>query len=126
MEEVTVRTEDRLAAIDITDRIEATLAADATGTATVFVQHTTAAVTINEAESRLLTDFEDALAQLIPDTGWQHDTIDDNADAHLRAMLVGPSATVPVVDGSLALGTWQSVIFIECDGPRSRTVQVLV
>jgi secondary thiamine-phosphate synthase enzyme len=81
-------------------------------------------VTVNEGESRLRSDFERALDELIPDKGWHHDEIDDNADSHLRAMLVGPSVTVPVENGSLDLGTWQSVLFVECDGPRTRTVEV--
>ena len=66
-----------------------------------------------------------ALGDLVPDDGWAHDGIDDNADSHVRAMLVGPSVTVPVDDGSLQLGTWQSILFIECDGPRTRQVRVL-
>lgn len=125
MTEFTVSTDDRLAITDITDRVEQALPTDATGTATVFVEHTTAGIAVNEAEPRLLGDFEDALAQLVPDEGWAHDDIDDNADAHVRSLLVGPGETVPVDDGSLALGTWQSVLLVECDGPRTRTVRVL-
>lgn len=124
MEEFTVSTEERLAAVDVTGRVAAALEPDTTGTVTVFSQHTTAGVTVNEAESNLLSDFETGLGDLIPDTGWEHDQLDGNADSHLRAMLVGPSVTVPVEDGSLALGTWQSVLLVECDGPRTRTVTV--
>ncbi|MFB6233335.1 MAG: secondary thiamine-phosphate synthase enzyme YjbQ [Haloarculaceae archaeon] len=120
----TVSTDDRLSVVDVSDRVEAALPADASGTATVFVRHTTAAVTVNEAEPRLRSDFENALEGLVPDQGWNHDQLDGNADAHVRAMLVGPSATVPLADGSLDLGTWQSVLFVECDGPRERTVRV--
>lgn len=125
MAEITVSTDDRLAVLDITDRIEEAVPDDATGTATVFVEHTTAGIAVNEAESRLLGDFERALSELVPDEGWDHDAIDDNADAHVRALLIGPGETVPVEDGSLALGTWQSVLLVECDGPRTRTVRVL-
>ncbi|TYT62149.1 secondary thiamine-phosphate synthase enzyme YjbQ [Natrialba swarupiae] len=119
-----IATDNRLSVREITDEVERTLPAGVSGTATVFVQHTTAGVTINEAEPRLLSDFEDALEDLVPNTGWNHDELDGNADSHVRSMLVGPSVTVPVSDGSLALGTWQSVLFVECDGPRTRTVQV--
>ena len=126
MSELTVQTDERLAVVDITDRVASAIPADASGTATVFVRHTTAGVAVNEAESRLLGDFEAALADIVPDEGWAHDEIDDNADAHVRALLVGASETIPVADGSLALGTWQSVLFVECDGPRTRTVQVVV
>jgi len=125
MDSFEISTDDRTAVVDVTDRVADCLPADATGTATVFVQHTTAGVTVNEGEQRLLRDFETALDDLVPDSGWEHDEIDDNADSHVRALLVGPDVTVPVVDGSLQLGTWQSVLFVECDGPRTRTVQVI-
>lgn len=125
MDSFDVRTEERLSAIDVTDSVESAIEDEPTGTVTVFVQHTTAGITVNEAEPRLLADFEAALADLVDDTGWTHDEIDDNADAHIRSMLVGPSVSIPVVDGSLQLGTWQSVLFVECDGPRTRTVQVV-
>lgn len=123
--EITVSTDDRLSVSDVTDRVAEAVPEDATGTVTVFVEHTTAGVTVNEAESRLLADFETVLTEMVDDEGWAHDRIDDNADAHLRAMLVGPSVTVPVEDGSLALGTWQSVLLVECDGPRTRTLRVV-
>lgn len=123
--EFQVETDDRVAVVDVTDRVAAAVPDDADGLATVFVQHTTAGVTINEAERRLLADYETALRQLIDDDGgWAHDDVDDNADAHLRAMLVGNGPTIPVDDGTLALGTWQSVLLVECDGPRTRTVRV--
>ena len=120
----TVETTERLSVRDVTARVEEALPPDADGTATVFVRHTTAAVTVNEAESNLLGDFVDALDGLVADEGWAHDRLDGNADSHVRAMLVGPSATVPVTDGGLDLGTWQSVLLVECDGARERTVEV--
>ena len=122
----TVETERRTQAVDVTDRVEAALPGDADGTATVFVRHTTAGVTVNEAESKLLEDVESFLGGVVEDDGWAHDSLDGNADSHLRAMLVGPSVTVPVAAGSLDLGTWQSVLLVECDGPRSRRVSVHV
>lgn len=119
-----VETDRRTHVIDVTADVEAALPGDADGTATVFVRHTTAGVTINESETRLLGDIETFLDDAVDDEGWSHDRLDDNADSHLRALLVGSSATVPVTGGSLDLGTWQSVLFVECDGPRSRTVDV--
>jgi len=126
MASITVETEGRTECIDITDRVAATLPADADGVCTVFSQHTTMGVVVNEAESRLLADLADALGELVADDGWQHDQIDDNADSHVRAMLVGESVTVPVDDGELQLGRWQSILAIECDGPRSRTLDIRV
>ena len=126
MASITVETEDRTECIDITDRVAAAIPDDADGVCTVFSQHTTMGVVVNEAESRLLDDLATALDDLVADDGWQHDQIDDNADSHVRAMLVGESVTVPVVDGDLQLGRWQSILAVECDGPRSRTVTVRV
>lgn len=121
-----VRTSARTEVLDVTDRVEVALPADAAGTCTVFVRHTTAGIAVNEAESRLLSDVESLLEALVADEGWSHDRIDDNADSHLRALLVGPSATVPVDDGTIDAGAWQSVLLVECDGPRTRTVDVHV
>lgn len=121
---ISVSTDERVAYIDITDRIGAAIDID-TGLCTVFVPHTTAGVVVNENEQRLRSDFCRVLEQLVPqDEGYAHDDIDRNADAHLRSMLLGEHVTVPVEDGALALGTWQSILFVECDGPRSRRVSV--
>ncbi len=120
-----VRTESELDVVDVTDRVEAALPGDAEGTCTVFVRHTTAGIVVNEAESRLLDDVTSFLGDLVPDEGWEHDRLDGNADSHLRALLLGPGETLPVADGALDLGTWQSVLLVECDGPRTRTVDVL-
>ncbi|MGM0371163.1 MAG: secondary thiamine-phosphate synthase enzyme YjbQ [Halobacteriota archaeon] len=122
---LTVETTNRLEVIDVTDQVQAAVPEGATGTVTVFSNHTTTGITVNEGEERLLNDFESALDSLVPDGGWEHDQIDDNADSHIRAMLVGPSETIPVADGTLQLGTWQSVLLVECDGPRTRTIKVI-
>lgn len=124
-ETVQISTSDRLEVSDITDRVAEAIPEGMTGTITIFVEHTTAAVTVNEGESRLLGDFETALGDLVPEEGWAHDQIDDNADSHIRALLVGPSTTIPVANGDLDLGTWQSILFVECDGPRTRQVRIL-
>jgi len=121
----TVSTEDRLDVVDVTARVDAAVPDDASGTATVFVDHTTAGVVVNEAEPRLLEDMRTFLASVVPDEGWSHDELDGNADSHLRAMLLGPSETIPVDGGDLSLGRWQSILLIECDGPRERTVRVV-
>ncbi len=123
-ERFSVETCRRTHVVDITDDVNRVLPDDVDGVATVFVRHTTAGITVNEGESRLLDDMETFLDGLVDDDGWTHDRLDDNADSHLRALVVGPSETVPVTAGALDLGTWQSVLLVECDGPRSRTVEV--
>jgi len=126
MSRFTVSTDGHQSVVDITDEVREHVPEDASGTATVFVRHTTAAVTVNESEARLLGDFETALGDLVPDDGWAHDDLDGNADSHVRALLIGPSVTVPISDGGLDLGTWQSVLLVECDGPRERAVDVRI
>lgn len=123
-----VSTSEAIEILDVTGRIAEAVPDNAeTGQAAVFVPHTTAGVVVNEAEGRLLSDLEAYLERLVPeDRAYRHDAIDDNAAAHLRATVLGESVTVPVEDGTLALGTWQSVLFVECDGPRSRSLQVSV
>lgn len=122
---IQVETDARTTTVAVTDRVaDAIPSACDTGSCTVFVEHTTAALVIQENEPRLREDIEKILADLVPDEGHGHDQLDGNADAHLRAMMLGPSVTVPIRDGSLALGTWQSILLVECDGPRTRQLSV--
>ena len=92
----------------------------------VSVPHTTCAVTLNEPEPGLLDDLAQALERLAP---WRGDYAhnrgsEDNAAAHVRAALLGHQVLVPVVDGRLQVGVWQDVLLVECDGPRTRTVEL--
>lgn len=123
---IEIRTSDRVDIVDVTAEVGAAVPDDvASGVCTIFVPHTTAGVVVNEAEGRLLSDVEEMLEAVVPhDEQYDHDQIDDNADAHLRALLLGESVSVPVEDGDLALGTWQSILFVECDGPRTRSLRV--
>jgi secondary thiamine-phosphate synthase enzyme len=117
-----VSTGGRTDVVDVTDRVRE--ATPDTDRVTVFVEHTTAGVVVNEAEPRLLGDLEAFVESLAPWGEWDHDDLDGNAAAHLRSMLLGRSVTVPVVDGEPTLGRWQAVLLVECDGPRTRTVRV--
>ena len=124
---IEVRTAERVDVVDVTsDVAEAVPPGMERGICTAFVRHTTAGVVVNEHDSRLLADVERALERLVPrDAEYDHNAVDDNADAHIRAMLLGGSVSVPVVDGELDLGTWQSVLLVECDGPRTRSLEVM-
>lgn len=124
MESFEIRTEERVEIVGITSNVKDAVDVE-NGVCTVYVRHTTAGVTVNENESRLVEDMVEALERLVPrGDGYRHDEIDGNADAHLRGMLLDSSVTVPVVDGDPALGTWQSILLFEGDGPRSREVLV--
>lgn len=97
------------------------------GIVNIFTPHTTTAIIINEGEMGLLKDFEAVLQSLIPSgKGYLHDLIDSNADSHLRAIILGSSITIPIQNGNIALGSWQSIFFVELDGPRERTIRVSV
>ena len=71
-------------------------------------------------------DLLDALDKLVPEGVWRHDKVDSNGAAHLKAAILGPSETIPIHNGRLALGTWQAVMLVELDGPRDRRVVVSV
>jgi secondary thiamine-phosphate synthase enzyme len=90
----------------------------------VFVPHTTAGITINEgADPAVQRDVLDGLARLVPrNAGYRHS--EGNSDAHIKASLLGCSVTVPVVEGRVRLGTWQSIYLAEFDGPRTRRVWI--
>ncbi|WP_304088852.1 secondary thiamine-phosphate synthase enzyme YjbQ [Methanobrevibacter ruminantium] len=96
------------------------------GIVNIFTKHSTSAIRVNENEKGLLLDFEEALKDIVKETdNYKHDFIDNNAASHIRAFLLGSSETIPIVDGRLDLGTWQSIFFVELDGPRSnRTVEL--
>jgi secondary thiamine-phosphate synthase enzyme len=96
------------------------------GVVNVFTKHSTSAISVNENEKGLLSDFEKVLKDIVKEKdNYKHDFIDNNAASHIRAFLLDSSETLPIVDGRLDLGTWQSVFFIELDGPRrNRTIDL--
>jgi len=127
-EVVTIATRQPKQSLDITDAIRGIVGAATirNGLCHVMVLHTTAAVVLNEThDPNIGADVIDALDRAVPDhAGWLHDQIDDNAHAHIKAAVLGPSESIPVSDGELLLGTWQRIMLIEFDGPRKRQVSV--
>ena len=104
--------------IDITSKINREIDIES-GIANIFSRHSTSAIVVNENERGLLADLELMLSDLVSDKySWQHDRIDNNAKSHLKSFLLSSSETIPISNGKLDLGTWQSVFFIELDGPR--------
>ena len=99
-----------------------------TGMVNVYAQGATAGIMIQENwDDSVQRDVVSLLRKLIPSGIWEHDTQDNNGDAHLKAGLVGPSETVPVINGKVGLSTWQNIFFCEFDGPRNnRSVVVTV
>jgi secondary thiamine-phosphate synthase enzyme len=118
--------------VDLTEGITRVVAATGVerGLVTVFATGSTVAITTMEYEPGGVADLQQLLDQLIPPReDYEHNrrNHDTNAHAHLRAALIGPSETIPLVDGRLMLGTWQQVVLIDFDDrPRTRTVTVQV
>ena len=119
-----IKTHKREELVDITDLIRHRIPISQ-GVVHIFVSHTTAGITINEnADPNLPTDILNFLNKLIPQGRWLHDKIDNNADAHIKASLIGSSISIPVEEGKLQLGTWQNIFLCEFDGPRERNIIV--
>ena len=125
-----IDTDRRSALYDITDRVREILKESKirNGLLNVYVRHATAAVMIQENwDESVQTDVVNLLNKLIPKGIWEHDAQDGNGDAHLKAGIVGPSQTIPLINGDLALGRWQNIFLCEFDGPRdNREVVVSV
>ncbi len=126
-ETLTVETSKRNEMIDITDRVAAVLRKGGIqdGVAICYVPHTTAGVTIQEnADPDVVRDVLYRLEALVPQDDPQFRHSEGNSDAHIKSSLMGASATVPLRNSSLVLGTWQAIYFCEFDGPRSRKLHV--
>lgn len=124
-----LETTNRIEITDITSHINAALAESSIrkGLVNVYSQHSTSAIFINENEEGLVKDYLDLMESLVP-TGenYRHNRIDNNADSHLRSFLIGNNQTIPIENGNMSLGTWQSVFFLDMDGPRKRKVTITI
>ena len=121
-ETITLQTHQREILIDITPLVEGLVQQSGVeyGLINVYAQGATAAIMIQENwDESVQTDVVNMLRKLIPKGVWQHDAQDGNGDSHLKSGLVGPSETIPIIDGRLGLSTWQNVFFCEFGGPRS-------
>ena len=135
MHPMTMQTSKRLEIHDLTDQVGALVRASgvASGLVTVSTLHTTTAVFVNEPQTALLDDIEEMLERLVPrGEEWKHndprfsDCDRQNADSHLRAIMLGNSVTLQITDGGLLLGEWQRILFVELDGPRKRNLSIQI
>ena len=112
--------------IDLTDRLEPVIrkAKLQEGLCALFVTHTTAALTTGEIEEGTDEDLLKVVEEIIPRIRFQHAHNPAHAWSHMASSILGPSLAVPVSAGKLVLGTWQSVMLVELDGPRERIVYV--
>ena len=120
---IKINTSKNFEIIDITSKVNELVDIE-NGIVSIFSKHSTSAIVVNENEQGLLKDIEFTLSNLITDKySYSHDRIDNNAKSHLKSFLLSSSECLPIKNGKLDLGTWQSVFFVELDGPRrSRTI----
>lgn len=120
---ITLPTRHREQLVDITGQVNAVLARSGVrnGLVALYAQGATAALMIQENwDESVRTDVIELLRKLIPRGAWLHDSQDGNGDSHLKSGLVGPSETIPIIDGKLGLSRWQNIFLCEFDGPRSQ------
>jgi secondary thiamine-phosphate synthase enzyme len=126
MIEFSIKTSKRLDSIDLSEQVQEIVSEQKMddGAVIVYTPHTTSSITINEnADPDVLEDMHAHLSKLVPvEKSFKHG--EGNSDSHIKTSLVGSSVIVPVENGKLALGTWQGILFLEFDGPRSRKVLV--
>lgn len=119
---IKIETHHREVLVDITPQVESVVQQSAiqNGLVSVYAQGATAAIMVQENwDDSVQTDVVNLLANIIPRGVWLHDAQDGNGDSHLKSGLVGPSETIPLIDGKLGLSTWQNLFFCEFDGPRN-------
>lgn len=126
-----IKTTERFQLLDVTSMVEDIVknSGVSNGLALVFAPHATAAIIVNEREPGLINDILHKVKELTEPGSpkWRHNMIDDNAHAHIGSALFGAEKVFPVVNGHLFRGTWQSIFFLEMDGPRpNREVCVIV
>lgn len=118
---ITVPTTKHNQLVDITRKVEdvVSMANIRSGMVNVYVQGATAGIMIQENwDESVQNDVISLFNKLIPSGVWQHDAQDNNGDSHLKAGIVGPSETIPVINGKIGLSTWQNIFLCEFDGPR--------
>ena len=119
---IQISTDKQNGLYDITNQVEQIVSKSKikSGIVNIYAQGATAAIMIQENwDDSVQNDVVNLLRKLIPSGIWQHDAQDNNGDAHLKAGIVGPSETVPLIEGKLGLSTWQNIFFCEFDGPRT-------
>jgi secondary thiamine-phosphate synthase enzyme len=129
MFEYKINTTKKHSLIDITAHLEDALKKSKikNGLLIAYVKHATAAIIINENyDPNICDDFLDCLGKIVPSGVWKHDRIDGNGDGHIKAAICGPSESIPIKDGKLMLGRWQSPMLACFDGPRERTILITI
>ena len=120
---IEIKTDKKNGLYDITENIEQFINESPiqNGIINVYVQGATAAIMIQENwDNSVQNDILNLLRKIVPAGVWEHDHQDNNGDAHIKSGLIGPSETIPVIDGKLGTSTWQNIFLCEFDGPRDK------
>ncbi len=124
MKIINIKTSKRKEAIEITELVQKALNNNDCGIVYIYIPHTTAAVTVNEAfDPSVMFDMINMLNKIVPYSN-KYTHLEGNSDAHIQSSLIGTSVGVIVEDGILQLGRWQGIFFMEFDGPRDRKIYI--
>ena len=123
-----VKTTQQQQILDITRLVEEAVSESGVqeGLCLVYLPHATAAIIIGEYEPNLERDYLRFFSEFVPKSDYKHNEIDDNAEAHLKSAFFHSGKTIPVSGGKPVLGTWQSIMLCDFDGPRTRNIVVVV
>ena len=121
-----IKTSKKDEVVDITDRVQKVIDEEEieSGVCLIFVKHTTCALTTADLDPGTDKDLLDALRNLLPKLDYPHPHDPKHAPDHILSSIIGPSLTVPIVDGKLSLGTWQRVVLVELNGPKEREIEI--
>jgi len=125
---MTIKTPRKDAVIDITDRVQKLVNEEEieNGFCTIFVKHTTCGITTADLDPGTDKDFLEALRHLLPKLEYRHPHDPEHAPDHILSSIIGPSLSVPIIEGKLSLGTWQKIVLVELAGPREREIEVIL
>jgi len=127
MDSFKIKTNKKEEIIDITNKVNEIVNSKKGKICFVYVKHATAALIVNENyDPNVCDDILTCLNKLVPSGGWKHNCVDDNAAAHIKASILGPSEVIPIKNGELELGRWQGIGLVELDGPKEREIVVEV
>lgn len=120
--EIIIESFNKIEIVDISSKIEKIVSENniKEGLISIYSKHSTSAIVINENEFGLVEDFKNYLNKIVLEDDYEHNHIDNNARSHIQSFLLGNSISVPIINSKIDLGTWQSIFFVELDGPRSR------
>lgn len=126
--QIFIKTQRQKQILDITERVHDLLHEEsvANGLCTIFVKHTTACVTTADLDPGTDLDMLEAFDSIIPDLRYRHPHNPAHVGDHIMASIIGPSVTIPFVNKTLDLGTWQRLVLVELDGPREREIIISV